>query len=31
MYAAWFRVKRPGQEAEAASQNGGAEPAPITG
>jgi multidrug efflux pump subunit AcrB len=31
MYAAWFRVKRPGHEGEAAPQHGGAEPAPITG
>jgi multidrug efflux pump subunit AcrB len=29
MYAAWFRVKRPGQEAE--PHAGAAEPAPITG
>jgi multidrug efflux pump subunit AcrB len=31
MYAAWFRVKRPGQGPEPAPRTGGAEPAPITG
>jgi multidrug efflux pump subunit AcrB len=31
MYAAWFRVKRPGQEAGAGLADGGAEPAPISG